>query len=143
MVGFVIATHGKLASGFLDAVKLIIGEQENIGEIGLFEGNDVSEFGLKLEKLIRQEDEGDGVIVFTDLFAASPYNQAALCASRIKDVKIQLITGVNLPMIIEAINARMMGQNIEQITNAAFETAKVGIKNFWDELNAHNSQAKH
>ena len=36
MVGFVIATHGKLASGFLDAVKLIIGEQENIGEIGLF-----------------------------------------------------------------------------------------------------------
>ncbi|ARY92753.1 MULTISPECIES: PTS sugar transporter subunit IIA [Lacticaseibacillus] len=143
MVGFVIATHGKLASGFLDAVKLIIGEQENIGEIGLFEGNDVSEFGLKLEKLIRQEDEGDGVIVFTDLFAASPYNQAALCASRIKNVKIQLITGVNLPMIIEAINARMMGQNIEQITNAAFETAKVGIKNFWDELNAHTSQTKH
>ena len=141
MVGFVIATHGKLASGFLDAVKLIIGEQENIGEIGLFEGNDVSELGLKLEKLIRKEDDGDGVIVFTDLFAASPYNQAALCANRIKDVKIQLITGVNLPMIIEAINARMMGQDIEQITDAAFETAKVGIKNFWDELKSRNPQS--
>lgn len=141
MVGFVIATHGKLASGFLDAVKLIIGEQENIGEIGLFEGNDVSEFGLKLEKLIRKEDDGDGVIVFTDLFAASPYNQAALCANRIKDVKIQLITGVNLPMIIEAINARMMGHDIEQITDAAFETAKVGIKNFWDELKSRNPQS--
>ena len=138
MVGFVIATHGKLASGFLDAVKLIIGEQENIG---VFEGNDVSEFGLKLEKLIRKEDDGDGVIVFTDLFAASPYNQAALCANRIKDVKIQLITGVNLPMIIEAINARMMGQDIEQITDAAFETAKVGIKNFWDELKSRNPQS--
>ena len=86
MVGFVIATHGKLASGFLDAVKLIIGEQENIGEIGLFEGNDISEFGLKLEKLIRKEDDGEGVVVFTDLFAASPYNQAALCANRITDV---------------------------------------------------------
>ena len=117
MVGFVIATHGKLASGFLDAVKLIIGEQENIGEIGLFEGNDVSEFGLKLEKLIRKEDDGDGVIVFTDLFAASPYNQAALCANR------------------------MMGQDIEQITDAAFETAKVGIKNFWDELKSRNPQS--
>ena len=80
-------------------------------------------------------------IVFTDLFAASPYNQAALCANRIKDVKIQLITGVNLPMIIEAINARMMGQDIEQITDAAFETAKVGIKNFWDELKSRNPQS--
>ena len=76
MVGFVIATHGKLASGFLDAVKLIIGEQENIGEIGLFEGNDVSEFGLKLEKLIRKEDDGDGVIVFTDLLSSRGINLA-------------------------------------------------------------------
>lgn len=44
-------------------------------------------------------------------------------------------------MIIEAINARMMGQDIEQITDAAFETAKVGIKNFWDELKSRNPQS--
>ncbi|MCZ2731783.1 hypothetical protein [Lacticaseibacillus rhamnosus] len=57
------------------------------------------------------------------------------------DVKIQLITGVNLPMIIEAINARMMGKDIDQITDAAYETAKIGIKNFWDELKARNPQS--
>ncbi|WP_125980004.1 PTS sugar transporter subunit IIA [Loigolactobacillus iwatensis] len=138
MVGFVIATHGKFAEGLMDAVDLIMGEQENTEMIGLHHGDDVSQFGDSLADKVKKVSTGDGVIVFADLFGASPYNQAALCSRKIEGIPYKLITGVSLPMLVQAFNDRMLGKNIEEIKASSMEAGKKGIIEFFDEMQTQN-----
>jgi PTS system mannose-specific IIA component len=128
MVGFVVATHGDLAEGFKSALSLIIGNPEKASFLGLREGNNVDEFGKKIVNEVNALDEGDGVIIFTDLFGASPFNQAASKLGQAKDHNCKVVTGVSLPMLIEAVNSRMMGTNIEEILKDSLEAGRVGIK---------------
>ncbi|HCX39934.1 PTS sugar transporter subunit IIA [Lactobacillus acetotolerans] len=135
MVSFVVATHGKLAEGFESALTLIIGKPEKISFLGLYEGNSVDEFGQKIVTEVNRLDEGDGVIIFTDLFGASPFNQAVSKLGQTKAHKCKILTGVNLPMLIEAINSRMMGKNIDQITAESLDASRVGIKDLASAMN--------
>ena len=113
MVSIIIATHGKLAEGLLDSLELITGMKDNIRTLSLERSMDVTEYGRILSDTVKEMDDLSGVIVFTDLFLASPYNQAVLGYRNIgKDKKYYVVSGLNLPMLIEAVNLRAMGKDI-------------------------------
>ncbi|WP_244996780.1 PTS sugar transporter subunit IIA [Caldifermentibacillus hisashii] len=118
MIGIIVATHGRLSDGLVDAAELIIGGTDNIVPLNLFQGDNVQDLNVQILEAIKKVDQNDGVIIFTDLFGASPYNQATLAIHSLPDEqqeKIFVITGVNLPVLIEAINQRMIGTPIGEM----------------------------
>ena len=134
MTGIVIVTHGEMATGLMDSLSLIMGEQEDYQTLGLKHGDDIGEFGEKIQTAICELDTGDGVLVFVDLFSASPYNQAAMSFNKLKEHHYRLISGVNLPMIVEAFNQRMIGADLETMYQAAMIAGNDGIKVFLEEM---------
>ncbi|WP_332237374.1 PTS sugar transporter subunit IIA [Sporolactobacillus sp. KGMB 08714] len=135
MIGFVIATHGIFSNGIIDAINLIMGKQENVKCLNLNHGDNIDEFGKKIQNaIIECNQNNEGVVIFTDLFGASPYNQSVQCYKKVGAIKYKLITGLNLPMLIEAFAARMSGGDLEAVKNAALSAGQSGIKEFFDEL---------
>lgn len=142
MTGILIVTHGELANGLMDSLSLIMGEQEACQTLGLKHGDDIVEFSEKIQAGICQLDRGDGVLVLVDLFSASPYNQAAMSFNKLKEHRYRLVSGVNLPMIIEAFNQRMIGSDLETMYQAAMTAGKDGIKEFLEEMAKLEKNAK-
>lgn len=134
MIGVLILTHGKFADGVMDSVSLIMGKQENVQTLSLCHGDDIQDFAQRIRNNVIKLDEGEGVVVFTDLFSASPYNQAAMSYPHIKEHEYKIISGFNLPMLIEAFNQRMIGSSLDVLTAQCMETGIQGIKEFFNEL---------
>lgn len=136
MIGVLVITHGHLAEEFLNTVKLIMGKQEKCFSLSLLEGDSIEEFSQEIFNKIKEIDDGSGVIVVTDLFLASPYNQTTLNHKKILDEKIdyRLLTGVNLPMLLEIFNQRMLESSLDDICEKAMFSAKAGVKEFTREL---------
>lgn len=136
MIGVLVVTHGKLAQGFRDSVNLIMGAQAQFDTIGLFEGNDFDDFKESIYKKISSLDSGEGVAVLVDLFGASPYNATAANVSKLKEKghEIRLITGVNLPMLIESLSQRTSNQTLSSFYQMALTSGKDGIKELMTEL---------
>ena len=135
MFGIIIATHGELAWGLVDAVKLIMGEFSHIEIAALKEDKDINEYGDELVEKIKNVDSGKGVLVFTDIFGASPNNQAALKKVELSCVNYKIISGVNLPMLLEAIGLSLTSDSIEDTWQRLVQTGKESIKEFETELN--------
>lgn len=134
MVGIIIATHGNMANGIMDSVELIMGKPKNCLTLGLRHGDDIGLFADKIIKGVADLDQGDGILILTDLFAASPYNQAAISYKKLVDHPYRLISGLNLPMLIESFNQRMRGADLDTITKSAIKSGKDGIKEFFEEM---------
>lgn len=126
MIGIIVATHGKMSDGIVDAAELIIGGTDDIETLNLYQGDDIQNLNKQMLEAIKKVDQNDGVIIFTDLFGASPYNQATLAIHSLPEdqqEKITVITGVNLPMLLEAINQRLMNASIDDAVDAIVNTA--------------------
>jgi len=124
MIGILIISHGKFAEGLIDACKLIAGEQERIESIGLFEGDNLDDLTIKIKQAISKLDDGSGVIVFVDMFGASPSN----IVSRLIEQNIIAITGVNLPMVLEIMSFRN-SLSLQEIADIAINSGKESIMN--------------
>ncbi len=127
MIGIIIATHGKMSDGIKDAAELIMGGTDSIETLNLFHGDDVSELGNQLTEAINKVDDGNGTIIFADLFGASPYNQSMIAINGLpedKKDKVFVITGVNLPMILVALTQNMVGATVEEAVASILEEAQ-------------------
>lgn len=85
MIGILIATHGDFASGLLSAVELIAGKQEKVGTIGLHHEDGIEEFEQKVNNMLDDLDDGDGVLVFVDILGGTPSNVIFRSLSRKKN----------------------------------------------------------
>lgn len=103
MIGLVLVTHGRLASEFIVAMEHVVGPQKQIEGICIGPEDDMEERRSQIAAAIRSVDAGDGVIMLTDLFGGTPSN---LAISLMKSDKIEVIAGVNLPMLIRLDGAR-------------------------------------
>lgn len=124
MLGIVIATHGKLSQGLKDSAEVIIGASDNIATVSLNQGDDVQELGQIIKAAIHEVDKQAGVLVLVDLVSASPYNQSVLITSQLeKELQeaVYVIGGVNLPMLLEAINHQLLGTPIDAAAQAVVE----------------------
>ena len=103
MIGLVLVTHGRLASEFVVAMEHVVGQQERIAPICIGPDDDMDQRRKDIAKAIAKVDDGSGVIILTDLFGGTPSN---LAISLMKSDKIEVIAGVNLPMLIRLEGAR-------------------------------------
>ncbi len=132
MVGILIVTHGNFGTELLKSAELIIGKQENVETLGLNHGDSVDELYKKVKEAIQKLDTGGGVLILTDLFGGSPSNVAAASLKGNK-IRVESVSGVNLPMLIEALDLRTR-ENLPDMVNQIIQTGIEGIKNIRVEL---------
>ena len=131
MISVIIGTHGIFSEEILKSAEMIFGTQENVGSVTFKPGEGVDDLVEKYNKLISELDCKDGVLFMVDLFGGSPFNAASIIA--MKNDNMEIVTGVNLPMILEVLGRRDFSTLSELLAiaeNAGKEAVKVLIKNF-------------
>ena len=98
MIGAVIVTHGQLATELVSAAEMIVGEINHITPVSIGWHDDVDVAHEQIAKAIQRVDAGAGVIILTDMFGGTPTNIAATFLDK---GKVEVVTGVNLPMVIK------------------------------------------
>lgn len=133
MVSIIIATHGDFSQGILNAAETIMGKQDYCETLTLFHETSVDDFADEMKTKVEDAfEKSESVVVFTDLFSATPYNQAAMNGRNRNKEQYRVVCGVNLPMLVEAFNQRMLQEDIDSITDKAIEAGKTGINEFFD-----------
>ncbi|HEY45503.1 MAG: hypothetical protein AMJ88_14125 [Anaerolineae bacterium SM23_ 63] len=125
MVGVLVVAHGEMASGLLDAARMIVGDQEALLDLSLQEMEDVEGLMDKVEQAISRIDTGEGVLVLVDLPGASPFNASARIAMQREGIEV--VTGVNLPMLAELLVMRD-GSSLEECVDIAKEAGISGVR---------------
>ena len=103
MIGLVLVTHGRLAAEFITAMEHVVGPQLAVEGICIDADDDMEKRRKEIADAIQRCDQGEGGIILTDLFGGTPSN---LAISLMKSDKIEVIAGVNLPMLIRLEGAR-------------------------------------
>lgn len=103
MIGVVLVTHGRLADEFLAAVEHVVGPQTHFAAISIGAEDDMEQRRQEIIDRSKDVDMGDGIILLTDMFGGTPSN---LAISLLDQDKIEVIAGVNLPMLIKLVSIR-------------------------------------
>ena len=120
MIGIIIVSHGNLALELKSAMEHILGVQQNIEILSLFPNDDLDKKKDELEKLINEFDPNKGIIILTDMFGGTPSN---LAISFLKNKKIEVISGANLPMLVKLIGLRE-NDDLKKIAEEAKDSAQ-------------------
>ena len=103
MIGMVLVTHGRLAAEFIAALEHVVGPQRNIRAVCIGPDDDMEARRKEIIDNVAQVDEGDGVVLLTDMFGGTPSN---LAISVMEKANVEVIAGVNLPMLIKLAGMR-------------------------------------
>ena len=103
MIGLVLVTHGQLASQFVAAMEHVVGAQAQVAAISIGPDDDMEQRRKDILRAVASADTGDGVILLTDMFGGTPSN---LAISVMDKAKVEVIAGVNLPMLIKLASVR-------------------------------------
>ncbi len=103
MVGVVLFSHDKLSEAFLEALRMIVGPQEQLVAVDVKVGMSSEAIERMLDQAIKSADTGDGVVIITDLFGGSPANFAL---ARMSAGKVEVISGLNLAMVLKMVDLR-------------------------------------
>ena len=122
MIGLVLVTHGRLAAEFVVAMEHVVGPQEAVEAICIGPDDDMEARRQDIADAIARVDRGKGVIILTDLFGGTPSN---LAISLMKTENVEVIAGVNLPMLI-----RLAGARKDMTLSAAAKAARDAGRNY-------------
>jgi len=122
MVGVLITTHGNLGKELIKAAELIRGSLKGIVHISVDQIKGVEDLKKEISGAIKKLDQGQGVLILTDLFGGTPSN---ISLSFMKEGKVEVITGVNLPMLLKLPD---IGENMS-LREFAQQIKEYGIKN--------------
>ncbi|MBA4305584.1 MAG: PTS sugar transporter subunit IIA [Sphingorhabdus lacus] len=137
MIGLILVTHGRLAEEFLVALEHVVGPQKNIATVCIGPRDDMEGRRKEIATAIKQVDDGKGVIILTDLFGGTPSN---LSISLLDAGSVEVIAGVNLPMLIRLDSARK-NMNVREAVAAAREAGRKYISVASEVLEASREQA--
>lgn len=98
MIGLIVVAHFNLAREMVAAVELIVGKQEQFQYVDIFPDDDVDKVKGKVVQALKLVDSGEGAIILTDMFGGTPSN---ISLSFLEEGKLEVVTGVNLPMLIK------------------------------------------
>jgi len=121
MIGIVIITHGNLAREFRAALEHVVGPQSQIAAIAITPDDDMEERREAILGAIKSVDSGDGIVLLTDMFGGTPSN---LAISAMNGANVEVIAGVNLPMLIKLARVR----EESRLSEAAEEARNAGQK---------------
>ena len=103
MPGLLVVSHGTLAGELVDAVRRIVADVDALEAVSIGWDVDMEEAGRRIQEAIARVDRESGVLVLTDMFGGTPSN---LALSLLEPGRIEVVTGVNLPMLIKCVNLR-------------------------------------
>jgi mannose PTS system EIIA component len=103
MIGLVIVTHGRLADEFILAVQHVVGKQEQIASVCIGPDDKLDSRRKDISTAVAAVDTGEGVIILTDMFGGTPSN---LAISLLEENKIEVVAGLNLPMLVKLCRVR-------------------------------------
>ena len=121
MIGLVLVTHGRLAEEFRNAVEHVVGPQQNLETVSIGADDDMQQRRHDIVDAVARADTGEGVIILTDMFGGTPSN---LAISVMEPSRVEIIAGVNLPMLIKLSSVRKEGG----MANALNEAQNAGRK---------------
>ncbi len=125
MVGILIMTHGALGSQFIQTAKVIgIRSEEGVTSLSFDPTDSPESIRERVSKAIRTVNDGDGVLILTDLFGGTPTN---ISLTFLEEDKVEVVTGLNLPMIIKAINSRQDNHKLPVLAKLTSEAGKENI----------------
>jgi mannose/fructose/sorbose-specific phosphotransferase system IIA component len=126
VINFLLLSHGKLAEEFLNTIKLILGEQQGIYALGLDASESIESFTNRITNEYLNLNNPDGILVLTDLYGGTPTNAAIFgLLSKYKDSEI--LTGINLPILLEALVRR--NQPVNELIDILKSAGAEGIIN--------------
>ncbi len=142
-IGIIIASHGEFAAGIHQSGSMIFGEQEKVQVVTFMPNEGPDDLYAKFNDAVASFDANDEVLVLADLWSGSPFNQASRVMGENPDRKFAIITGLNLPMLIQAYTERMMDANasVEAVVANIIKEAKEGVKALPEELNPAAEEA--
>lgn len=123
MIGLIIVTHCDLGKEFLSAAEFIVGRVEKADVVSITQTSDSEKVRKTIEKKISELDSGEGVIILTDMFGGTPSN---ISLSFLNEEMVEVITGVNLPMVLAIVQNRN-GVKLAALAKKAQQAAKQGI----------------
>ena len=121
MIGLVLVTHGRLAVEFRSALEHVVGPQRQVEAVTIGPDDDVEQCRKHILDAVKRVDGGDGVVILTDMFGGTPSN---LAISVMNETGVEVIAGVNLPMMIQLARVR----KTHSLTDAVTEAQEAGRK---------------
>ena len=104
MIGLLIVTHGEIGTSLLDSASQILGRRpDQVATLSVWRQDDPDDLVLRARELMEQIDAGDGVLILTDIFGATPGN---VVSKLLQDGKVEGVTGVSLPMLLRVLTGR-------------------------------------
>lgn len=124
MIGVVVVAHFKLAREMVAATELIVGKQNQFMYVDIFPDEEVEQIKSRVVQAIKGVNAGDGVMILTDMFGGTPSN---ISLSFLEEGKVEVVTGVNLPMLIKLVTYRQD----KKLTELAEFISNYGKKNIY------------
>ena len=115
MIGLVLVTHGKLAEEFRNALEHVVGPQTLLETVSIGAEDDMDQRRMDIIEAVSRAEDGQGVIILTDMFGGTPSN---LSISVMDGGRIEVIAGVNLPMLIKLASVRADGDMEKSLAEA-------------------------
>jgi mannose PTS system EIIA component len=132
MIGALVVSHGHLARELVAAAEMIVGDISYIQAVSIGWHDDVNDARKEIEKQIAEVDQGAGVLILTDMFGGTPSN---IAFSFHEPGKVDVVTGVNLPMIIKIANQKD-ADKVEVLAKAVRDQGQLSISTASDFLGA-------
>jgi len=123
MIGVVVVTHGQLATELVNAAETIVGDQPKFAAVSIGWHDAVELAREEIAQAIARVDSGSGVIVLTDMFGGTPSN---LAITFLAEGRVELITGVNLPMLLKLAGTREVA-DLRELARRIREDGRTGI----------------
>lgn len=120
MIGMVLVTHGNLASEFLAALEHVVGKQQKVATVCIGADDDMEQRRREILDHVKEVDSGDGVVLLTDMFGGTPSNLAISVLDR---ANVEVIAGINLPMLIKLASLRN-GHSLSAAVTAAADAGR-------------------
>lgn len=120
MIGVVLVTHGKLAEEFISALEHVVGKQKQMAAVSIESDDDMEDCRSKILAATKSADTGDGVILLTDMFGGTPSN---LAISIMEKANVEVVAGINLPMLIKLATSRD-GGGLSEVAVCAQEAGR-------------------
>lgn len=132
MVGIIAISHGPFSKALIKSVEMLYGKQDKVEAISLDQGESMESLNNRINEIIKGFQVNE-VLIMVDLLGGTPYNASSI---EIENSNINVITGLNMPMILEALLFR--NETLEKISDITTEAGKSGIVNVKERFNNLN-----
>jgi len=120
LIGMVLVTHGRLATELVAALEHVVGAQRNVAAVCIGPDDDMEQRRKEILDQVAKVNDGSGVVVLTDMFGGTPSN---LAISIMDKAKVEIIAGVNLPMLIKLASVRQ-NQDLSHAVDSAQDAGR-------------------